>query len=385
MFGSALCAYPWDIVDDDAAARRFAATGVDRVLLAAAYHGVRASTPQHPKHRLVTADHSALYMPARPEVWANRRFAPRAPGAWAPGDTFGEARDALMNAGVQVGAWLVLTHDDYGIRQSPDVTDVASDVRVRNAFGDVLSHALCPAAPDVVAYACGLVEEAAARGVTEIMLEAVGQMGAEHFGAHDKTTGADWSEADAALLSICFCDACRSELNAGGLDTARVADAIRSSVGTGKASVAAAIGEDSAATVLAHRHAASATLLDAAVETARRGGVTRVSVHTGLEPWGTSSFSSFAPGPLPVDDLVLSEATASRLLRDDIAALHQERGGRVSAYVSAMPPAAPQELSDRWGGLLEQGVDDLIVYHGGLLSAPRLRAVTHTLRALRGA
>lgn len=46
--------YPWDVDGDPAAAGRIAGLGLTEVTLAAAYHSVRAVTPYHPRHRIVT-------------------------------------------------------------------------------------------------------------------------------------------------------------------------------------------------------------------------------------------------------------------------------------------------------------------------------------------
>ena len=47
-----------------------------------------------------------------------------------------------MTQGLQVEAWIVLTHNSTLGRAHPDLV-------VRNAFGDAYPYALCPAAQDV--------------------------------------------------------------------------------------------------------------------------------------------------------------------------------------------------------------------------------------------
>ena len=70
--------YPWDVDGDPAAADRIAGLGLTGVTLAAAYHAVRAVTPFHPRHRIVTRD-AAVYYRADPSRWragaARRRLA----------------------------------------------------------------------------------------------------------------------------------------------------------------------------------------------------------------------------------------------------------------------------------------------------------------------
>jgi len=68
--------YPWDVNGDPAAADRIAGLGLTGVALAAAYHSVRAVTPFHPEHRIVTRD-AAVYYRADPARW--RATGPRRP------------------------------------------------------------------------------------------------------------------------------------------------------------------------------------------------------------------------------------------------------------------------------------------------------------------
>ena len=60
--------YPWDVNGDPAAADRIAGLGLTGVALAAAYHSVRAVTPFHPEHRIVTRD-AAVYYRVDPARW----------------------------------------------------------------------------------------------------------------------------------------------------------------------------------------------------------------------------------------------------------------------------------------------------------------------------
>ena len=68
--------YPWDVDGDPAAADRIAGLGLTEVTLAAAYHAVRAVTPSHPEHRIVTRDAGVYYRPD-PARWAGLPCVPR--------------------------------------------------------------------------------------------------------------------------------------------------------------------------------------------------------------------------------------------------------------------------------------------------------------------
>ena len=53
-------AYPWDYLDDDAAAPRTAEVGLDVVALAATYHAARVPRPLHPTRRVTDVPYLSL-------------------------------------------------------------------------------------------------------------------------------------------------------------------------------------------------------------------------------------------------------------------------------------------------------------------------------------
>ena len=113
---------------DPAAADRIAGLGLTGITLAAAYHAVRAVTPVHPRHRIVTRD-AGVYYRADPARWdggcaPGRGPARRGPGrgrggadpgsgarAAGPAGSFERAAAALRAAGISVTAWVVVTHN----------------------------------------------------------------------------------------------------------------------------------------------------------------------------------------------------------------------------------------------------------------------------------
>jgi hypothetical protein len=183
------------LTDPDRRAADLAGLGVTAVRLAHTYHSgrwlLRSGTPGR------TVD-----LP--PGSWT--RHAPGAPWPVVHPTAFDDAAEALRRAGMQVLGWVVGLHTD---------TDTRPRWLLRNAFGDALRHALCPAQADVVTAAAGLVGAAAAAGVDGLDLEAFGFLGWAHDGGHRKGTAgpaAQW------LLSLCFCPACAAGLGAAGAD-----------------------------------------------------------------------------------------------------------------------------------------------------------------------
>jgi len=199
--------YPWDVVGDPDAPRRLRDLGVQQVTLASAYHSTRALTPRHPRHRVVTARHSAVLYRPDPAHWAGSRLRPYEQ-RWVtgddPGGPYAEAARALTGAGLTVHSWVVLAHNSRLGEDFPSVT-------IRNAYGDQYPWAPCVARPEVREYAVALAAEAAVRPDTRgTELESCGWYGLAHLHAHDKTGGVPLDGAGQYLMSLCFCEVCRA-------------------------------------------------------------------------------------------------------------------------------------------------------------------------------
>jgi hypothetical protein len=389
--------YPWDVDGDPAAADRIAGLGVREVSLAAVYHAVRAVTPFHPGHRVVTRDAAAYYRPG-PDRWRGAHLTPAEPDPEAAG-SFERAADALHAAGLRVNAWVVLAHNGRLGAAHPGCA-------VRNAYGDPYPWALCIGSAEVAAYAATVSAEVAALGCVDgIELEACGWYGYDHGSAHDKTGGAPPAGAPAWLLDACFCRACADALRDAGADPAELAreiraaldagyqrEALRPSAGEGDAGSAAAgspgaagdvapaapVPQDLADVLAKVRAGTAGTFLSrvlSAVRDAAPGPA--VLVHSDPDPWQAGANPGFDPavllGPGGADGVILqcpgpagqSAALVARTARAAPA------GARVAATLAGVTA-----LGARTGGLpgqaeavLAAGATDLRLYHAGLASA----------------
>lgn len=397
MTASTAYFYPWDVVGDPGAADRMIALGPDRVALAASYHAVRGITPRHPTHHVVDAPISALYLPVRQERWSAGLVPVEATGWTGTPDAFGQARAVLRTTGRPVDAWIVLSHQDGLAADRPDLCE-------RNAFGDLYPYALCPTSAPAQEFARTLVTEIVKSGEPDgLVIEACGPMGIGHAGAHEKTAGADLTPVAEALLSLCFCTACRHEYSHAGLDHRALADAVRHAVrATGDrlsedetlptvdqavtALLDGALGAGVTEAVRATRLGTVARLRAATIDAARAEGVGRIALHASADPWATGPFSTVAPhsgldgidtvvagcwGPV---DVGTARVTGLRTLVGPTA--------RVGAYVTVLPPAPidAASLADHWRAL---SADELHVYHAGLASDARLAAAAEALLRLR--
>lgn len=355
-------AYPWDV--RPGFADRVAASGVDEVAVAVAYHSARAATPFDGSRSAVVARHAALYRPVG-TGWG--RLRPAEPD-WVGPDSAGEAVAELRRSGVDVAAWLVLTHNSLLGGRFPDVA-------VRNCFGEVYPWALCPSHAEVRDYAARLTRSALdGLDVRSVVLEACGQLGAVHQHQHEKTD-AVWSPAAARLLSVCCCAACARGWT--GSDAERVREALRTEVrrviATGDlAEVDDELPADLRETLLATRSAATDLLRGAVLEAIGTGR--RVLLHGSADAWATGALPGLTPrAGDEVDGVVVPCWTPAG--PEEVAAAKAAGIDDVGAYVTAVGPQAG-DLVDHVRRLRAAGASELHLYHLGLAGparAPLLR------------
>ena len=387
--------YPWDVDDDPAAADRIAGLGLDEVVLAAAYHAVRAVTPFHPRHRIVTRD-AAVYYRMDPARW---RGAALRPAEADPRGSFERAAARLRAAGLRVSAWAVLAHGCGVGAGNPSW-------HVRNAYGDGYPWALCIGSAEVRDYVAALAAEVAAIGdAGAVELEACGWYGIDHGSVHDKTAGAAVGPAAEWLLSVCFCPACADAYRQAGADPEELGAAVRAALdgalGWGGAAAsrapadagelpswaAADAGEllpSWAADVLLRvradvaERAARRTI--AAVRAAAPGK--QVLVHAHPDPRAAGSNPGYDPsvllGPGGADGIVLScsdPATAGQLVARTAGAAPP--GARIAASLQAVSGLGgrPETLGEQAETVRAAGATELRLYHAGLASARDLAAI----------
>jgi hypothetical protein len=372
--------YPWDVDGDPAAADRIAGLALTGVTLAAAYHAVRAVTPFHPRHRIVTRD-AAVYYRADPSRW--RGIAPRRlrPAVARPAGSFERAAARLRARGLAVTAWAVVTHNDR-------LGAVVPSAAVRNAFGDPYPWALCLASPAVREYAITLAGEVTALPDADaVEFEACGWYGAEHLSAHDKTAGVASGAAAQWLLSVCFCAACRRAYAAAGADPRWLAASVRAAVNApakGRAAAPEPGGAPlpgAAADVLLSVRAALATRFQREVVAAARDAAPDkpVYLHVHPDPRAAGANPGCEPAALAhAAGIVLScwdPATAPALVTR--AAATAPRGTAIAASLLAVAGLGgdPATLPAQAAAVGAAGATELRLYHAGLASLPDLTAI----------
>ncbi len=171
---------------------RITELGVAGVTVAAAVHQITDVTP-HGASR-VTVRHDGVHFPPPPELFG--RLSPPVQ-AGADDKVLDDLRAACRAKGLAFHGWAVFL-------RSPTLGALHPEVTVRNCFGDRSAPAdLCPANPDVRAYAVGLARAVARQGVDSVVADSL------HFAAF--AAGRSYiplGPMDAFLLGLCFCHHC---------------------------------------------------------------------------------------------------------------------------------------------------------------------------------
>lgn len=214
-----LYVYPWDLEEEGTAdvAARLRDTGLDSISLAVSYHAGKFVRPHAPRHKVYFPEDGVVYF--RPDATRYGAIKPLVGALAEAFDALGELSNAAGDFAVT--AWTVGLHNTPLGRAQPAFV-------VRNAFGDPLWNALCPAHPEVRAYLVALCADIAAnQPVAEVAIETPGWQAYRHGHHHEFELIALGPRAQ-ILLGMCFCDACVAGAGAAGIDAAALAARTRS-------------------------------------------------------------------------------------------------------------------------------------------------------------
>ena len=141
--------------------------------------------------------------------------------SWAVENWYADAAGAAAGAGLELIAWTVFLHNSYQAGRHPECAEVT-------CTGDVSTSWLCPANPWVRAFAAALARDLAENyGIALLECESLSYGGFGHTHYHVKH-GVDLGSGGRFLLSLCFCDACRSRAKEDGLDPDVLSRAVES-------------------------------------------------------------------------------------------------------------------------------------------------------------
>ena len=136
---------------------------------------------------------------------------------------WGDAVNAAKSANININSWTVFFHNSYQVHAHPECAEV-------RCTGDVSTSALCPANPDVRAFAHALTQDLVQNyGISLLECELLAYSGWGHLHYHAKH-GINLGPGGHFLFSLCFCDACKKRAADLGIDCGQLQKSISEKV-----------------------------------------------------------------------------------------------------------------------------------------------------------
>ncbi|MDX6538405.1 MAG: hypothetical protein QOI71_15 [Gaiellales bacterium] len=380
--------------------------GLGGVTMAAAYHASRDLFPHARTRRLRYQPGGEIFFRPDPSRWRGLALQPR-PGALArSGDPLAALIGAAGARGLGVQAWTVFLHVDWTEDGDPRFAE-------QTCFGDPCLTELCPANPDVRAYAVALAGDIAAHGAGAILAESLHHHPLEH-GAHHERYFVALGSAARLLLGLCFCAHCLEGARRHGADPEelrrRACEQLERAFAGELEDTAAELSRDDAAGLLGGQLGAllearceSVTALVGEVAAATAGHGARLDLldasgavkgyATGLPEGAAAPSNAWRLG---VDVAACAEAGAAigaiayaadpTRVALDLAAYRQLAGD--APLVAALRPVPPDcssaaNLAAKLAIARDTGVDRVDIYHYGFAPLSALDRVREAL-ALAG-
>lgn len=193
--------------------------GMQGVTLACAYHHARDIFPHNPVRKVRFLEGGTVFFRPDAREYEGLAIRPQVSRLAEEVDILATLLAEAGRRGLAVRAWTVYLHNTtLGSRHV--------ECAVRNVFGDPYITFLCPANPDVRAYARALSADIAGRGVQAILAESLSYQPFDH-GYHHERSFVPLSPAAKLLFSLCFCEHCLAAIGQAGVDTERVRRFVR--------------------------------------------------------------------------------------------------------------------------------------------------------------
>jgi hypothetical protein len=206
MGRTTLYAYAWDLAGPagDRAIDEARALGIEGITLATAYHAGKFIRPWAGNGKVVFPEDGTIYF--RPHR-SYGRIKPQVAQVTEQEDVLAKL---TARGDLAVYGWTVLLHNTRLGTAHPALT-------VRTAWGDPLYYSLCPAQPEVRAFAATLCADLAEHNdLAGVVLETPGYLPFVHGYHHEfaQMPGNEWLNL---LLGLCFCDACKTQAKQAGI------------------------------------------------------------------------------------------------------------------------------------------------------------------------
>jgi len=214
--------YPWDLLDEGFktvidAIHKIAK--LNTLNIASVYHAGRFLLPHNPKRKVYLPEDGAVYFQPRENKYS--ACLPRSSVLVKSNDILKQSLQYLSQNKLKNRSWVVCLHNSFLGTRNTNWT-------INNVFGDSYITSLCPANPEVVNHICELVSDLIQQYAFDwIELESFEFPGFIH-GYHHEKVCLPLDDFDYFLMSLCFCEHCRTKMKSQDIDIEKIQNEVKS-------------------------------------------------------------------------------------------------------------------------------------------------------------
>lgn len=209
----ALFCYPWDVIDEgyDAIINAVKRSGLNSIYITVNYHSGMFFLPHSTKRKIYFPEPGALYF--NPSNW-HKKHSFQSPisnltNNWSL--FWEELSNKCKQNNIKLCAWMLGTHNSGIGNNYPEMS-------VHNAWGDPITHSLCPFNSEVVDHFVNLSRDIVNLGVFDkILIESLEYLPLRH-GHHHEVIGVDFSADLDFIMSLNFSKKCLEALKQKSVD-----------------------------------------------------------------------------------------------------------------------------------------------------------------------
>jgi hypothetical protein len=209
--GAEFYTYPWDLSDEGVAA----ASGViadtvgpgGGVLLALSYHVSTYFSPHNPVRKLYYGEEGAVYFVPDERLYTDR---PLVSDVVSGRQYMSDMVRDIQAAQLSFSVWAVYFYNHHLPQAYPRAAK-------RDCFGQPYLAQLCPANPQVRAYALALTRDMVSYGPRSVQLESLGYLPFA-YGFRNPKVVVKIAPFHEFLMGLCFCEHCTSAATTAGVD-----------------------------------------------------------------------------------------------------------------------------------------------------------------------
>lgn len=218
-----IMAYAWDLQDEgleqclDAIINT---AGCNEICVVFSYHISTYFLPRNPVRKLYYGEHGAIYFQPDQELYRNTKIRPQVSAVVDGPDYLSGIVGAIEDRGLPCFAKIVYLYNHHLAAKYPDCakTDV---------FGNHYLSQLCPANPDVRAYALALTQDVVVNfGPAGLVFESLSYLRFD-YGFLNPKVFMEIAPRCRFLMGLCFCPHCCAIAKEAGMDIERFASQVQ--------------------------------------------------------------------------------------------------------------------------------------------------------------